>query len=239
MINNSMIFNQSMTFIIAIQLNDSIIVTTDNKQVVLTETADAQFDPKKTTKIHPWDQGIITGTGESYVVTRSIEFFKRLAHSNIAKLPQCLDISRQIRELKVGTDNFQVENTKLLCSRYTEHGAQLYTIQRFEPSQPYELSPLQPMNITVWMFHPIIEAISSDLKNLYTDLKDYATFNNKVDWMNYYLNRLAPIYQKQSQQDPFMSQSFDFFFQAKNEYITGHIPNTQKTDLKFKEVSTK
>ena len=95
------------------------------------------------------------------------------------------------------------------------------------------------MNITVWMFHPIIEAISSDLKNLYTDLKDYATFNNKVDWMNYYLNRLAPIYQKQSQQDPFMSQSFDFFFQAKNEYITGHIPNTQKTDLKFKEVSTK
>lgn len=46
MINNSMIFNQSMTFIIAIQLNDSIIVTTDNKQVVLTETADAQFDPK-------------------------------------------------------------------------------------------------------------------------------------------------------------------------------------------------
>ena len=35
-----------------------------------------------------------------------------------------------------------------------------------------------------------------------------------------------------------MSQSFDFFFQTKNEYITGHIPNTQKTALEFKEIST-
>lgn len=227
-----------MTFIIAVQLNDSIIVTTDNKQVVLKETGDAQFDPKKTTKIHPWDQGIITGTGESLVVTRSIEFFKKLAHSNIAKLPQCLDISRQIRELEVGTDYFQVENTKLLCSSYSESGAQLYTIQRLEPSQPYELSPLKPINITVWMFDPNIEAISSDLKNLYTDLKDYAAFSNKVDWMNYYLNRLASIYQKQSQQDPLMSQSFDFFFQTKDEYVFGHIPNIQKTALEFKEISS-
>ena len=66
----------------------------------------------------------------------------------------------------------------------------------------------------------------------------YSVFSSQIDWINYYLNRLAPIYQKQSQQDPLMSQSFDFFFQTKNEYITGHIPNTQKTALEFKEIST-
>ncbi|NHB59052.1 hypothetical protein G9F32_13675 [Acinetobacter sp. 194] len=227
-----------MTFIIAIQLNDSIIITADNKKIVLKETGDIQFDTTKITKIYSWDQGIITGTGESYVVRRSIEFFKKLAHSDIAKLPQCLDISRKIRELEVGTDYFQIENTKLLCSRYSEQGAQLYTIQSFEKSQPYELSPLKPMDIVIWLFHPNIETISEDLKNLYTDLKDYAEFSNKIDWINYYLNRLAPIYQKQSQVDSLMSQSFDMFFQTKDEYIFGHVPNTQNTGLKFKKISS-
>ena len=92
------------------------------------------------------------------------------------------------------------------------------------------------MDITVWLFLPNIEAISSDLQNLYTDLKDYSAFLNQTDWINYYIDRLAPIYKKQSQQDSLMSQSFDFFFQAKDEYITGHIQNTA---LEFKEIFTK
>lgn len=226
-----------MTFIIAIQLNDSIIITTDNKKVVINETGKLKFNPEKTTKIYSWDKGIITGTGESYVISRSVELFKKLAHSDISKLPQYLDISRQIRELEIGIGYFQVENTKLLCSSYSEGGAQLYSIQRFDPSQQYELSIIPPMNITVWLFHPNIDAISKDLQNFYGDLKDYAAFTNKADWINYYINRLAPVYKKQSQKDLLMSQSFDFFFQTKDEYFTGHILNTQETALEFKEIS--
>ncbi len=94
------------------------------------------------------------------------------------------------------------------------------------------------MDITVWLFHPNIEAISNDLQNLYADLKDYSTFTDKAEWINYYLNRLAPMYQKQSKQDPLMSKRFDFFFQAKNEYVFGHVPNTQETALNFQEIST-
>ncbi|WP_180047403.1 MULTISPECIES: hypothetical protein [unclassified Acinetobacter] len=227
-----------MTFIVAIQLNDSIIVTTDNKKIVLKESGEIQFNTKKSQKIYSWDKGIITGTGESYVISRSIELFKTLAHSDINKLPQCLDISRQIREFEVGTDYFQIENTKLLCSSYSEYGAQLYTIQRFEPSQPYEVTVISPMDIRVWLFHPNIEAISNDLQNLYADLKDYSTFTDKAEWINYYLNHLAPMYQKQSKQDPLMSKRFDFFLQAKNEYVFGHVPNTQETALNFQEIST-
>ncbi|NHB58426.1 hypothetical protein G9F32_10430 [Acinetobacter sp. 194] len=217
-----------MTFIIAIQLNDSIIVTADNKNIVLNETGEIQFDFEKSQKIQSWDNGIITGTGESNVINRAVELLKKLTHSDINKLPQCLEISRQIRELEIGTNYFQVENTKLLCSRYSEYSAQLYTIQRFETSQPYELIPLKPMEITVWLFHPNIEAISKDLQKLYTDLKDYAAFNSKANWINYYIKRLVPIYQKQSQQDPMMSQSFDLFFQTKDEYVFGHIPQIKK-----------
>ena len=39
-----------MTFIVAIQLNDSIIVTADNKKIALKETGEIQFNNKKSQK---------------------------------------------------------------------------------------------------------------------------------------------------------------------------------------------
>ncbi len=47
-----------MTFIVAIQLNDSIIVTADNKKVILKENGEMQFKTEETKKIHSWDNGI-------------------------------------------------------------------------------------------------------------------------------------------------------------------------------------
>jgi hypothetical protein len=114
-------------------------------------------------------------------------------------------------------------------------GAQLYKIERFDASDDYEFTCIEPMDITVWLFHPNVEKISANLQNLYHDLKDYSAFSNQTEWINYYLNRLAPIYQKQSQQDPFMSSCFDVFFQSKDVYIYGHIPNTQSGTLDFQE----
>lgn len=223
-----------MTFIIAIQLNDSAIIAADNKKIVLKETTESQFNIEMASKIYPWDNGIITGTGEDYVVSRSIELFKKLAHSDLNKLPQCLEISRQMRELEIGKEYFQVENTKLVCSSYSEHGAQLYKIERFDPLQPYNLIAVKPLDISVWLFHPNIESISTDLQHLYRDLKDYSTFSNPTDWVNYYISRIAPIYQKQSQYDPLMSRNFDIFFQSKEKYIFGHVPNTQDESLEVK-----
>lgn len=227
-----------MTFILAIQLNDSIVVATDNKEVVLKAEEISNFNQRHTLKLHAWDSGIITGTGESYVISRSMELFKKLAHSDISKLPQCLEISRQIRELEIGAGYFQVEITKLLCSSYSERGAQLYKVERIDGDKSYTMTAIEPMDITIWMFNPNVETIALDLKNLYLDLKDYSAFSNKIDWMNYYINRIAPIYQKQSLQDSLMSQSFDVFFQSKDEYVFGHIPNTQTTALDFSEFST-
>ncbi|MFW2081795.1 hypothetical protein ACNPQK_12540 [Acinetobacter guillouiae] len=224
-----------MTFIIAIQLNDSAIIAADNKKIVLKETKESQFNIEMASKIYQWDNGIITGTGEGYVVSRSIELFKKLAHSDLNKLPQCLEISRQMRELEIGKEYFQVENTKLVCSSYSEHGAQLYKIERFDPLQPYNLIAVKPLDISVWLFQPNIDAISTDLQHLYRDLKDYSAFSNRTDWVNYYINRIAVIYQKQSLCDPLMSQSFDIFFQTKGKYFFGHVPNTQNELLESRD----
>ncbi|AMW77501.1 hypothetical protein AMD27_00305 [Acinetobacter sp. TGL-Y2] len=225
-----------MTFIIAIQLNDSIIVAADNKEIILKEDQPNQLIDNLTSKIHAWDEGIITGTGESYVINRSIALFKEFARSELESLPQCLEISRQIREHEIGTDHFQVQNTKLLCSSYSEKGAQLYKVERIDDEKSYSMTVVEPMDITVWMFNPNVESITLDLKNLYLDLKDYSVFANQTDWMNHYINRITPIYQKQSQVDSLMSQSFDIFFQSKDEYVFGHIPNTHNKAIELKEV---
>lgn len=81
-----------MTFIVAIQLNDSIIITADNKKVILKETGEIEFKSDISSKIYAWDQGVITGTGESYVINRAVKLFKKIADSTVDKLPQCLDI---------------------------------------------------------------------------------------------------------------------------------------------------
>ncbi|WP_179999183.1 hypothetical protein [Acinetobacter sp. YH12239] len=228
-----------MTFIIAIQLNDSIIVAADNKEVTLKEGETKQLIDNLTSKIHPWYKGIITGTGESYVLNRCITLFQQIAQSELKALPYCLDLSRKVREDEIGVDHFQVQNTKLLCSSYSDSGAQLYKVERFDEEQAYTIMAVEPMNITVWMFNPNVEAISADLQLLYADLRDYGTFNHQSEWVNYYINRIAPIYQKQSQVDSLMSQSFDIFFQTEDEYVFGHIPNTQNGSLEIQEISTK
>ena len=98
---------------------------------------------------------------------------------------------------------------------------------------------IEPMDITVWMFNPNVEMITADLKKLYVNLRDYESFSSQTEWINYYINHLAPMYQKQSQVDSLMSQSFDIFFQTEDEYVFGHIPNTQNGSLEIQEISTK
>ena len=228
-----------MTFIIAIQLNDSIVVAADNKEVVLKAEEIGHFNQRHTLKLNAWDNGIITGTGESFVISRSMELFEKLAHSDIDIFPYCFVIFRYLRELEIGAGYFQVENTKLLCSRYSKRGAKLYKIERIDNDKSYTMIAIEPMDITVWMFNPNVEMITADLKKLYVNLRDYESFSSQTEWINYYINHLAPMYQKQSQVDSLMSQSFDIFFYFLYEYVFGHISNTQNGSLEIQEISTK
>ncbi len=227
-----------MTFIVAIQLNDSIIVATDNQQITQKEDGNLYANEHKVPKMHFWDNGIITGTGESYVISRTVTLFKELANLDIQQLPDCLDISRKIRELEIGKHHFQVKNSKLLCASYSENGAQLYKVQRFDHNEDYNIEAMQPFNIDVWLFYPESLNITVELQVLYDNLRDYAYFfNNKTAWVKHYISHLLPIFKKQSQIDPCTSESFDIFFQTKDEYVFGHVPNTEETALEFREPS--
>ena len=66
--------------------------------------------------MYAWDQGGITGTGESYVISRTVEFFIKLTQSNLDQLTNCLDVSKRLRHLEIGWIHEQVKNSKLLYS---------------------------------------------------------------------------------------------------------------------------
>ncbi|WP_336166654.1 hypothetical protein [Acinetobacter sp. 161(2023)] len=215
-----------MTFIVAIQLNDSIIVASDNKKVSQQKDGIIKSSHEKILKMHSWQNGIITGSGEYQVISRAVNLFKNLPIPSIEDLPHCLVISRIIRESEIGNDHYQVENSKLLCSSYNENGAQLYKIEKFSSTEDYFSIPLESNEIIIWLVHPNIDVIASNLQSLYAGLKDYSAFLNKTDWMNYYIKQLSPIFKIQSQIDPLMSQSFDIFLQSRSEFLLNHVPNT-------------
>lgn len=214
-----------MTFIVAIQLNDSIIIASDNKKVAILEDGTLTFPNESISKLFPWKNGIITGTGEYFVISRAVKLFNNFKKLESQYLVDSLDISRKLREFEIGKDYYQVANTKLMYSTYTDNGAQLYRVESFDPNDKYQVTAADKMDITIWLFNPVIETISLNLKELYNDLKDRSYFKNNQEWINYYIDRLSPIFKKQSLQDIYMSQSFDVFFQTRDQYIYGHFPN--------------
>lgn len=213
-----------MTFIVAIQLKDSIVVAVDNKYLTLENRELDHFEEHLSSKLYAWHSGIITGTGESYVIDKAIRLFINNADSNIEKLPTCLNISRQIREMEVGQHE-QIQSSKLLYSQYSENGAKLFAVEPAEEYGKYQTSEFKENNLIIWLFNPSIKSISENLKMLYANPRPKASFDRVEDWIDYYISAIAEIYAKQGCVDSWMSRSFDIFFQTKDQYFYKHVEN--------------
>jgi len=228
-----------MTFILAIQLEDSVIVAADNRGAVVGENGEIDSCEDETSKLQLWDKGIITGSGELTVIQRAIHFFNNSVHSKIEDLPKYLQISRIIRESEI--EHSQVKTTKLLYSIYSDTGASIYWLEPNEVGE-YQLHKCKNNSITLWVFNSDISCIADQLKDFYANLKPYKYFDQSMDWINHYLYPIRRIYKEQALHDPLMSESFDFFFQIGPEYISGHISNTQtlsvETDQIFVETTS-
>ena len=220
-----------MTFIVAVQLKDSIVVAVDNKYLTLKDKEQDHFEEHLSSKLYAWHSGIITGTGEHYVIDKAVRLFINNVGSDIKKLPTCLNISRQIREMEV-EEHDQIQSSKLLYSQYSENGAKLFAIEPIEETGKYQTTEFKENDLIIWLFNPNIQSISENLKMLYSNLRPKASFDRIEDWLDYYISALAEIYAKQSCIDSWMSSSFDIFFQTKDQYFYKHIQNNRMLHLK-------
>ena len=220
-----------MTFIVAVQLKDSIVVAVDNKSLTLENKELDHFEEHLSSKLYAWHSGIITGTGEHYVIDKAVRLFINNVGSDIKKLPTCLNISRQIRKMEVGQHD-QIQSSKLLYSQYSENGAKIFSIEPTEETGKYQTTEFKENDLIIWLFNPNIQSISENLKTLYSNPRPKASFDRIEDWLDYYISALAEIYAKQSCIDSWMSSSFDIFFQTKDQYFYKHIQNNQTLHLK-------
>ena len=213
-----------MTFIVAIQLKDSIVVAVDNKHLLLKDKKLDEYHEYVDSKLYSWHSGIITGTGEHYVIDKAVRLFINNVDSDLEKLPTCLNISRQIREMEVGYHE-QIQSSKLLYSNYCENGAKLFAVEPTEELGIYQTIKFRENDLIIWLFNPNIQSISENLKSLYANIRPQASFDRVEDWIDYYISAIAEIYKKQSDTDSWMSRSFDIFFQTKDHYFYKHIGN--------------
>lgn len=220
-----------MTFIIAVQLKDSIVVAIDNKHLILKDKKLDQYQEYNSSKLYAWHSGIMTGTGEHYVIDKAIRLFLNNADSDLEKLPTCLNISRQIREMEVGYHE-QIQTSKLLYSSYSENGAKLFSVEPTEELGKDQTIEFKENDVIIWLFNPNIQSISENLKSLYSNPQPKTSFDRIEDWLDYYISAIAEIYAKQSCVDSCMSRSFDIFFQTKDQYFYKHIENDQNLILK-------
>ncbi|WP_151980174.1 hypothetical protein [Acinetobacter guerrae] len=211
-----------MTFIIAIQLEDSVIIAADNRSVKIDKDGNILSFSDGMTKLYLWENGVITGAGEVTLIYRAIDFFIKLAKSKIETLPKCLKISRMLRELEV--ESFQIQITKLLYSYNQPNKIQLYSIQP-DHSGEYQVKACEENEILIWLFSPHVEAITPLLKKLYSNLRSRHSFNQKSEWFEYYIIDLCEIFKIQAGCDSMMSSSFSYVFQSKEDYILGHTLN--------------
>ena len=220
-----------MTFIVAVQLKDSIVVAVDNKYLTLKDKEQDHFEEHLSSKLYAWHSGIITGTGEHYVIDKAVRLFINNVGSDIKKLPTCLNISRQIREMEV-EEHDQIQSSKLLYSQYSENVAKLFAIEPIEETGKYQTTEFKENDLIIWLFNPNIQSISENLKTLYSNPRPKASFDRIEDWLDYYISALAEIYTKQSYVDSWMSSSFDVFFQTQDQYFYKHIQNNRMLHLK-------
>ena len=191
-------------------LKDSIVVAVDNKYLTLENKELDHFEEHISSKLYTWHSGIITGTGEHYVIDKAVRLFINNVDSNIEKLPTCLNISRQIREMEVGQHE-QIQSSKLLYSEYSENGAKLFAIEPTKELGKYQTTEFKENDLIIWLFNPNIQSISENLKTLYSNPRPKTSFNRIEDWLDYYISTIAEIYAKQSCVDTWMSSSLDIF----------------------------
>lgn len=211
-----------MTFILAIQLKDSVIVASDKRSAIFYPNQQFEFDQDQTNKLNLWQSGIITGVGDLTVIQRAISFLELLTSSDIDQLVSCLELSRWIR--KEEHTHSQIDQTKLIYSHCYKKDVKLYAIE--PQNDEYVIRKFEDNEISIWMYNPDISPVYEKIKILYETLRPLSSFTNVLDWINYYVAQTSDIFFDQSKHDEFMSPSFDIYFQTNENFYIGTFENS-------------
>ena len=203
-----------MTLIIAIQTEDSIIVSAD-KRIITTQNK----NHANQCKLHLWQKGIVTGSGEFQVIKRVNQWLQQ--YQNLSQLPQILDNIKKRRITEAGQHK-QITHSSIVVSITEKDTPKLYSIglnNQLEQLKPKDIIILYPTD------HQFCSESIGKVQNLYTQIKEYSQFTNNQSWMNHYLNLLSSLYKKQSLSCEKISADFHVFLQSPSYSTIVHMIN--------------
>lgn len=207
-----------MTFIIALQADDSIIVSADNK--LLLSSKDQGIDKKdiSANKIHCWSDGILTGVGEYCIIYRMLGHLRN--NVSLSRLPLLLNREKEYRRCEVG-DCEQIDITQLIISTAISPKPQLYIVNSFsvESISPGEVLMFFPMG------YDFLSASAHAIEDLHSSVKNKSDFPSCSAWMGFYMDKFSEIYAVQNKSNELISRSYHVCFQSLSSSQTHFVPN--------------
>lgn len=201
-----------MTFIIAIQATDSIIITSDRTAFTMSKAGEVIVQPNKSIiKMRVWGKNILSAVGDHNIFE---EIYKDIHKADFKSLssPEYLRQLCSKRKLLTGVLK-PIDDTKMIYSQIVKDRPKIYILSCDE------LEPMMDNEIQILCFNSDISSIVSHLGSLQRDIHSRNKFLSEKQWIKFYLSKLIDIYKEQSQCDSTVSQEFDIFFQSNQESL--------------------
>lgn len=227
-----------MTMIIAAHLEDCILIAADKRAMTCDlETGVLRLAHDEEQKIKLWRRGAIAGTGETEFINRIAEYFIHFEEDG--RPFKQMDVIYETLEKRIleGIPKKVLINNSLIFSMFNGVETLLYLI----PIEPFfkeiekngqkviqpQLHQIKPYAVDVTCFN--MPPDMSNLQNFQRNLRSLSSFEDELDFIEYYTQQLKQVFGKHAQIDPSITTSFDLYIQSCNngESLAMHIANTQ------------
>lgn len=208
-----------MTFIIALQTVDSVVLSADNTMLAFHNGEIAPFETLDAHKIHHWDNGFVTGTGEYCVIDRMRKYL--ITPNDIRSLPSWMTHEKRLRTQEAG-EHEQISNTRLILSSVTFNGPRIYIVDNQSAHE------IQPGELLIFFPHDydFLTVSEQEIHALNAAIRDFSTFQDHRAWSDFYTTHFSAVYAIQHQNNPQISGSFHIAFQTSQQRHINFIPNS-------------
>ena len=227
-----------MTMIVAAHLGDCILIAADKRAMVCDlETRTMRLSHDEEQKIKLWHRGTIVGTGETEFINRIADYFINFEEDG-RPLKQ-MDVIYEAIEKRIleGIPKKVLVNNSVIFSMFNGVETLLYLI----PIKPFfneiekngqkiiqpQLHQIKPYEVDVTCFN--MPPDMSNLQNFQRNLKSLSSFEDELDFIEYYKQQLKQVFGRHAQIDPSITTSFDLYIQScsNGKSLAMHIANTQ------------
>ena len=218
----SLLGRENLTFIIAIQAEDSIVVSSDTRKFTLNNHHQLQPNYADTIKkMEIWQSGVFASNGIDLIGN---QVFNQLCkEGDINRVQSWLvatanDVAHRFSETHSVLSE-QIACTQIYCSYPTPQRPQLRSISQSDV-KAFEINSLGLMT-----YQKDLSAILPLLQSLQQNIKARYKFVDNKDWMGYYVECFQNIFYEMNKANDWVSQDFHVYFEDCTDRFFGHIPN--------------